>query len=72
MARTKARWTGKALKMIRREGSKIIIPVKLDNDPDRTVEIGLPLSSVDSFVGAIEKQRPEKGETNGRHAIEEF
>ena len=76
MARTKERWQAKALHGIFREGRAVVIPLRLDHDPDRVVELRIQLSSIDRFMKTIDKEanppKPVGADNGGKHYSDEF
>lgn len=73
MARTKARWSGKILKNIFRDGGSVVLMARLEHDPDRVVELRVNRSSVEALTGAIVKAAEiSEPEGNGKHHVDEF
>lgn len=55
MARTKERWVGRPVGAPFLDGRTVIIPVRLDHDPTRLVEIRVSLSAVDRHLLGVER-----------------
>lgn len=66
MARPKARWNGKILKQMFRDGGSVVLLGRLEHDPDRITEFRINRSSVEAFVKEVLKTA-ELEETNGKH-----
>lgn len=76
MSRTKSRWTGRLLKKgMFKDGGSVIIPMRLEHEPDRVVEVPIQISSVKAFCEALNREAfpPEPvGKNNaGKHWAEE-
>lgn len=76
MARTKSRWTGRLLKKgMFKDGGSVIVPMRLDHEPDRVVEVPIQISSVKAFCEALNKEAfppvPAGKGNAGRHYSEE-
>ena len=76
MARTKVRWTGRLLKKgMFKDGGSVVIPMRLDHDPERVVEVPIQVSSVKAFCEALTKEafptKPVGANNAGKHWAEE-
>lgn len=73
MARTKARWQGKILKNMFRDGGSVVVMARLEHDPDRVVELRVNRSNVEALTGALMKTAElEEAAGNGKHHADEF
>lgn len=55
MARTKARWHGKILRNLFRDGGSVVMLGRLEHDPDRITEFRVNRSNVGAFTLAVVK-----------------
>lgn len=72
MARPKARWSGRILRNMFRDGGSVVLLGRLEHDPDRITEFRINRSNVQAFCQAIIRTA-ELEESNGKHSEpEEF
>lgn len=66
MARTKARWHGKLLRNMFRDGGSVVLLGRLENDPDRITEFRVNRSNAVPFALAVLKEaEPTQEELTG-------
>lgn len=56
MARTKARWHGKLLRNMFRDGGSVVLLGRMEQDPDRITEFRVNRSNVGPFVASVVKE----------------
>lgn len=56
MARPKARWHGKILRQMFRDGGSIVLLGRMEHDPDRITEFRVNRSNITAFLSQVVKE----------------